>query len=114
MAKKDKRQPKAHYKPVDRQVRAHHEPHGREVRVKENPGSKKHLTPAWQFHRCDEGHSLWGWGKLDGKKHLEIIKALHGFEKMPWSELKQASGGRSSGTNNHSLSVDEFAKKAKK
>jgi len=33
---------------------------------------------------------------------------------MSWSELKQAAGGRSSGTNNHSLPVDEFVKKAKK
>src|SRR5438128_8496878 len=101
---KNKSQPKANFTPTDKQPRAHHEPHSGEPRIRENPGSTDSMTPAWQFHRCDENHNLWGWGKLDGKEHLNIIKALHGFETLTWNQIKQAAGGRSSGTNNHSLS----------
>ncbi len=114
MSKKDKRQPKINYNPANKEIRAHYEPHNRVPRVKEDPESTEHLTPAWQFHRCDDEHTLWGWGKLDGKAYLDIIKNLHGFETMTWNQIKQAAGGRSSGTNNHTLSIDEFVKEAKK
>jgi hypothetical protein len=87
---------------------------GQQIRVKESPGSTDHQTPAWQFHRCDEDHSLWGWSKLKENEHLEIIKLLYGFEKMPWNQIKQAAGGRSSGTNHHPLPIDGFTKEAQK
>ncbi len=87
---------------------------GQQVRAKENPATTDHQTPAWQFHRCDEDHSLWGWSKLKENGHLEVIKLLHGFEKMPWSQIKQAAGGRASGTNNHPLAIGGFTKEAQK
>jgi hypothetical protein len=100
---KNKKEPKTEYDPISREARA-----------RENPGSTECQTPAWQFHRCDEEHSLWGWAKLNSSEHLKIIKSLHGFEKMSWTQIKQAAGGRSSGTNNHVLSIDRFAKNALK
>lgn len=107
--------PNAAYNPISRQPRINHEPNsGQQIRTKENPGTTEHQTPAWQFHRCDEDHSLWGWSKLQNNEHLEIIKSLHGFEKMTWNQIKQAAGGRSSGTNSHSLPIDGFSKEAKK
>jgi hypothetical protein len=107
--------PKAAYSPIGRQVRISREPNsGQQIRAKENPVSTEHQTPAWQFHRCDEEHSLWGWSKLAEGKRLEIIKLLHDFEKMSWNEIKKAAGGRSSGTNNHSLPIDGFTKEAQK
>lgn len=107
--------PRAAYNPPNRQPRISHEPNcGQQVRTKENPGSTENLTPAWQFHRCDENHPLWGWSKLNDSEHLKIIKLLHGFEKMNWNQIRQAAGGRSSGTNNHSLSIDGFTKEAQK
>ena len=111
---KNKSQPKARCIPVYKQPRAHHEPHSGEPRSRENPGATDNMTPAWQFHRCDADHVLWGWGKLGDKEHLNIIKALHSFETMTWNQIKQAAGGRSSGTNSHPLSIDEFVKEAKK
>ena len=107
--------PSAAYNPTSRQPRISHEPNtGQQVRAKENPGSTDHQTPAWQFHRCDEDHSLWGWSKLKDNEHLKLIKSLHGFEKMTWNQIKQAAGGRSSGTNSHPLSIDDFSKEAQK
>ena len=113
MSKNKKQIPKSAYNPTSRQPRIEHEPNsGKQVRAKENPGSTDHQTPAWQFHRCDEDHSLWGWGKLTEKQHLDIIKSLHGFERTTWTQIKQAAGGRSSGTNSHPLPIDGFNKNA--
>jgi hypothetical protein len=115
MPKKKNQTPKIAHTPTSGQPRIGHEPNtGKQVRARENPGSTDHQTPAWQFHRCDEDHSLWGWKKLSDKEHIELIKSLHGFEKMPWSQIKQAAGGRSSGTNNHPLPIDKFNKDALK
>ena len=115
MSKKKKSSPKAAYNPVSREVRISHEPNnGQRVRARENPGSTDGQTPAWQFHRCDEDHELWGWAKLNSNEYLDIIKSLHGFEKMSWFQIKQAAGGRSSGTNSHPLAVGEFSSAALK
>ena len=57
---------------------------------------------------------MWGWAKLDSNEHLNVIRSLHGFEKMSWSQLKQAAGGRSSGTNSHPLPIGGFSNTALK
>lgn len=109
------KKPNITFNPNSGQPRLGRESSGsQQIRAKENPGTTDHQTPAWQFHRCDEEHSLWGWSKLKDCEHLEIIKSLHAFEKMPWNQIKQAAGGRSSGTNSHSLPVDGFIKEAQK
>jgi len=108
-----KKTPKAVHSPTSGQPRIGHEPNtGKQARARENPGSTDHQTPAWQFHRCDEAHSLWGWRKLTDEEHLKIIKQLHNFEQTTWNQIKQAAGGKSSGTNSHSLSIDGFNKDA--
>ena len=111
---KNKSQPKIAQSPSStREARAHHQPHSKEVRTKENPDSTDQLTPAWQFHRCDREHALWGWEKLPNEEFIKIIKDhLHGFENMTWVTIKQASGGRKSGTNSHPLPIEGFAKDA--
>jgi hypothetical protein len=115
MPKKKNQTPKTAYTPISGQPRINHEPNtGKQVRSRENPGLTDYQTPAWQFHRCDEDHSLWGWGKLTDEEHLNIIKLLHGFEKTTWTQIKQAAGGRSSGTNNHPLPIEGFNKDALK
>lgn len=67
------RKPGAICTPTSRQPRVGQEPHNE---------ATDQLSPAWQFHRCDEDHHLWGWAKLEDKKRLEIIKSLHAFEMM--------------------------------
>jgi len=98
------RKPKAQYSPLERQPFA-----------KENPGSTDKETPAWQFHRCDKDHLLWGWNKMSPEKYLEVIKALHGFEQMTWANIKAQSGGKASGrgTNHHFVPVSNFVKEAR-
>ena len=114
MSKKNKIQPKiAHAPDNNREIRTQYQPHNKEIRSKENPDSTDQLTPAWQFHRCDQDHQLWGWDKLPHDDFIKIIREhLYSYENMTWSQIKQAAGGRSKGTNNHPLPVEGFVKKA--
>ncbi len=115
MSKKDKRQPKIASSPQGKEVRAQYQPHGREVRARENPGSTDHLSPAWQFHLCDTDHELWGWGKLEPKEFITLItQHLQNNEKMTWGQIKQAAGGKSSGTNSHPVPMSGFITHAQK
>lgn len=115
MSKKDKRQPKIASAPHGKEVRAHYQPHSREARTKENPGSTDHLSPAWQFHLCDKEHELWGWGKLKSDEFIRVItQHLQDHEKMTWGQIKQAAGGRSSGTNSHPVPTSGFINDAQK
>lgn len=114
MSKKHKKS-KIIVNPVSGGVRSHFQSSGKEVRTKENPGSTDHQTPAWQFNLCDKDHELWGWEKLKPMDFISLIRQhLHSFENMVWSQIKQAAGGRSSGTNSHPLAIEEFAIHAKK
>lgn len=88
-------------------------PASREVRSKEHPGSTETQTLAWQFHLCDFAHNLWGWQKLSYEEHLKILQLFCSLEKITWAELKRQAGGRTHGTNHHSLPVAEFAKTAR-
>lgn len=97
-----------------RKVKTPYTPPGRQARAKEDPGSTEAQTPAWQFHRCDEEHGLWGWGKLSPEKRQRIISGhLVHFEKLTWAKLKEQAGGRSTGTNHHSLQIENFSPEAK-
>jgi hypothetical protein len=84
-------------------------------RIRSNPDD--HIdtqTPAWQFHKCDQDHELWGWGKLSADEFLRLVKDhLRSLETMTWGAIKSAAGGRGHGTNSHPLSVAEFCKKAR-
>jgi hypothetical protein len=95
------------------EIKTSYSPSGRQPRATEDPGSTETQTPAWQFHRCDESHHLWGWGKLSPSDRLEIISThLIHFEKMTWAAIKQQCGGRKRGTNHHSLSIENFTRTA--
>lgn len=114
MSKKSKLQPKIANLPLNgREARVNYHPHAKEIRTKENPDSTDQSTPAWQFHRCDQNHELWGWEKLAHEDFINIVKEhLHSFENMTWTQIKQAAGGRSSGTNSHPLPIEGFVKDA--
>lgn len=97
-----------------REVIASFTPPSRQPRATEDPGTTETQTPAWQFHRCDEPHHLWGWGKLSPEDRLGIISThLIQLEKMTWAAIKQQCGGRRRGTNHHSLPIDNFTRAAK-
>jgi len=115
MVKNTKREPKIGQSSRKQDIRTKHAPSGKEVRAKEDPSSSDHHTPAWQFHRCDEEHELWGWDKLTPELRLDIIKRhLCSFETMSWNEIKSTSGGKApgNGTNSHALPIGGFSKKA--
>ena len=109
------KQPKASQQPSDKHVRTRCQPHENKAVVNQNPGSTDHETPAWQFNLCDYDHALWGWRKLSPHDFVALIhQHLRDIERMKWSDIKQAAGGRSRGTNSHPLPVVEFASDAKK
>jgi hypothetical protein len=78
------------------------------------PVSDDSHSPAWQFHRRDIDHSQWGWHRLTLDEFNGVIEALSGFDTMRWFDILSASGGRSSGNNNHFIDVDRLAKGAQK
>ena len=71
-------------------------------------------TPVWSFEVLDmEGP--WGWNK-DVVKSIfwtQIVPKLQNFETMTWSEINQATGGRTHGNNHHYVSVDALTHKAR-
>lgn len=70
-------------------------------------------TPTWRFHRVDRQHAHWGWDQLDCEAVRRLLcEWLPSFEGLTWAQIKQASGRRNQGTNNHSLTVDGFCKAA--
>ncbi len=73
---------------------------------------KKH--PVWAFGRCDFESSKWA---LDKKSFWDnVLEKLISYEGMTWSEIQEASGGKSKGhgTNNHFELIAEMSKEAQK
>lgn len=69
--------------------------------------------PAWAFSIFD-WDGPWGVRALvscDYRKHVE--KHLSEFERMTWGSITAASGGKTKGTNNHSLSIGQLSRKAR-
>jgi len=70
-------------------------------------------SPKWGFKHLDRDGAF-GW-KTIGKENWEnrVLPTLCDFERMTWSQIEQAAGGRSAGTNHHSLAVpDDITKEA--
>lgn len=65
--------------------------------------------PAWRFNRLDIEYEDWD---LDWCEDLR--KKLAAFEGQSWREIKQAAGGRGSGTNSHYVGYDNLTDKAQK
>src|SRR5205085_189688 len=71
-------------------------------------------TPAWQFRTIDESHPDWGWKNLLPTDWRNVLGHLRAFEGMTWNDIQGAAGGRSAGTNHHSLAITELVSRAQK
>jgi len=76
-------------------------------------GSYDGVFPTFVFRKYDT-NAPWA-SSVNGKPIVDdVFNNLRGFEGLTWREIKQASGARSHGTNNHFIEVDKFSKDAKK
>jgi len=91
----------------------HPAPGERQVRYLIAPSSVDGEHPAWHFNLCDRDHEEWGWAKLTAQDFHELLTVhLAAYERMTWGDIKRAAGGRTAGTNSHSLEVDGFCRPA--
>lgn len=78
----------------------------------EDPGDYLNKTPSWRFAR-NKAHKYDRWKILNNTERVtSILDSLMGFEGLKWQEIKLASGGKRSGTNNHFIGKDELCKDA--
>ena len=57
----------------------------------------------------------WGWKRLKpNDKWLEVVKKLDDYQTQKWGGVLLASGGKSSGTNNHAISTADLTAYAQK
>jgi hypothetical protein len=97
--------------PFDKQHRfpkAGASPQDRQIKLGGDPESFETQTLAWQFHCMDIPHAKWGWHSVDLAVWRKILKQLQDFERMTWAAIKETAGGRTRGTNNHSLKITEL------
>lgn len=88
-------------------------PGGRSVRTGGSPENFDKQTICWQMGRADWSHDSWGWETLSRDDWTQqIVRRLRDLESMTWGELRGAVGGKSSGTNHHSLPLDALSKRA--
>lgn len=77
----------------------------------EDPESYYSKHPSWRFCRWDSKFPK----EIDLTDAVRgLLPKLHSLEKMTWSTICQANGGRSSGTNSHHIDVSDFAPEAQK
>ena len=75
--------------------------------------SSEKQTPAWQFHRRDRDHDVWGWDKLSHQEFCAIVhELLANFETMTWAEILRATGDKRMGNLHHNVSVARCSKAA--
>jgi len=75
------------------------------------PGSYYGLSPTFSFRKYD-AEAPWA-VSADGRPTVDrVFKMLSGIELSTWGEIRQASGGRSHGTNSHPISIREMASEA--
>jgi len=56
----------------------------------------------------------WGWRtKASSRWWKDILPKLQDLERMTWGAIKQAAGGRTRGTNSHTVQVKDLSQKAK-
>lgn len=103
--------------PVDKQHRnpkTGASPQERQIRLGGDPESLEVQTIAWQFHRMDDDHEQWGWDLLRAPQWKQVLIHLKHFEGLTWAKIKEAAGGKTHGTNNHSLKITELNSSARK
>lgn len=88
-------------------------PPSKQIKIADDPESGDKTTIAWHFHRLDDPHPTWGWDLLEAKHWRRVLRHLRSFEGLTWAKLKEQAGGRSRGTNHHSIPTDELAKDAR-
>ncbi|GEM_PF-763186 len=54
-----------------------------------------------------------GWENIDKASLQEIIEKAKHFEKMKWSEIKQATHGKRDKSNNHFVPISDCTKEAR-
>lgn len=77
----------------------------------ENPNSIFDKTPVWKFDLLDLDHDCWSLEKCDFKAS-QLIRKLKHFESMKWRDIFLANGGKSRGTNNHHIPINNMIKPA--
>lgn len=93
------------FKANKKQPKIGHNPGKEKLVSPKNSDSWKMKQPVWRFSKFDSAHPKWGSSRVN---YREIKDKLISFEKMTWQEIDSASGGRSNGTNNHFLPIDEI------
>src|ERR1039458_2831308 len=84
------------------------EPATQKIKLGGNPDSLDAETIAWHFHRLDREHEDWGWDKLKAGQWRGILQELVSLEGLTWAEIKSQAGGKTNGTNHHSIPISEF------
>jgi hypothetical protein len=89
-------------------------PDAKRVRVSVDAARFDSETLCWQVRFTDWDHPSWGWSGLPAQTWTaEIRDKFASFETMTWSELRQATGGKTYGTNHHSIPVSSLCKSAR-
>ena len=84
----------------------------KEPSIEKSPLSYWKMKPSFSFRKYDSGMS---WAlPMQGKPDADIVFShLHDISSMTWSEVLQASGGRSRGTNSHGVPIAKLCKEVK-
>lgn len=95
---------------MKKQPKCHNKINGKKVKTASNPDSFLSKNPSWRFSQCDTSHEKW---KISANEiDTYIFDKLQSFEKMTWSDVISASGGKSVGTNNHYIKVEHLSNEA--
>ena len=77
--------------------------------IRENPESYFSKNPSWRFSRWDSSFPH----EMDLTEDLRsMLSKLQDYERMTWSEICKASGGKRKGSNSHHIDVADLTKKA--
>jgi len=98
--------------PIDRQHRHPRLgalPEEKQIKLGGDPESLDKQTIGWQFHRMDSNCERWPLGlATPAPIWRSVLLKLISFEGLTWASIKEASGGRTHGTNHHSLKISEL------
>jgi hypothetical protein len=71
------------------------------------------MPVSFSFRRYDNG-TEWS-ASIDNKPIIDdVFYMLRGKEGQTWKEVEQTYGGRTHGTNNHRISINDLSKEAQK
>lgn len=98
----------------NKKVRAGGNPPGKQIRTGGDPENFDKESICWQTHRADWDHPDWGWNALSPRQWSRQVRdTLSGLETMTWAEIRGAVGGKTRGTNHHSIPVENLCKAAR-